>query len=204
MFDEFELPRTQLPALPGEPVVLGLAESWGELPKATLEGLQAQLEQLGAGLILLSSRELVCLRRDAPRGGVVRASRVRQLWPSSIGPWHRAPAANAAQPGAGCANTRRSQAALAVVDEHGIVRWLQRAAQGEAALELLPAALGQARQHLQRLQRLASGARALAFSPAQLTAGLIDAMAATFGTGEGRGASPDGFGGPPPALRGFR
>jgi hypothetical protein len=88
------------------------------------------------------------------------------------------------------------------VDEHGIVRWLQRSARGEAALELLHAALEHARQRLQRQQRLASGARAPTFSRPQLTTALLEAMAATFGAGEARTSTPEDLARLPPG--GFR
>lgn len=183
LFEEFELPRTQLPALPGEPVVLGLAESWSELSQQCIVGLQAELDPLGASLLLISSGELVCLRPGKLSQAVVRSSRVRQLWPSGLGPWHRAPAANAAA-GPGCVSARRCAPTLALLDEHGIVCWLWRSAQGAGALQRLQAALGQARLELQERQRLASGARrrdSLPHSHAELVVSLISAFTRTFG-----------------------
>ena len=186
IFEEFEVPRTRLPALPGQPVVVGLAESWAELAEETLERLQCQLEPLGAALVLISSGELVCVRPRVMGDTVVRSSRVRRLWPSGLGPWHRAPAVNAAT-GPSCANTRRSGLTLALLDEQGIVCWLQRSTQGPTTLELLQTALAQTRRQLRQQLRLASGARApaaQAFSLAELTASLRIAFAATFGEGE--------------------
>lgn len=185
IFEEFEVPRTRLPALPGQPVVVGLAESWAELGEAELERLQAQLEPLGAALVLISSRELVCVRPKEMGDSIVRSSRVRRLWPSGLGPWHRAPAVNAAS-SPGCVNTRRSGLTLALIDEQGIVRWLQRSTQSAETLELLQVALAQTRRQLRQRLRLASGAGApasLGFSRAELAASLLSAFTGTFGAG---------------------
>lgn len=163
-------------------MVLGLAESWGELSPQTVVGLQAELERLGVPLLLISSGELVCVRPGRLRDGLVRSSRVRQLWPSGLGPWHRAPAVNA-ETGPGCVSARRSPATLALIDEQGIVRWLWRSAQGAGSLERLRVALGLSRLQLPERQRLASGARQLdvpAFSRGELMASLLSAFTATF------------------------
>lgn len=209
LFEEFQLPRTQLPALPGEPVVLGLAESWAELSEAAIAELQAELDQLGASLLLISSRELVCVRPGKPSEAVVRASRVRQLWPSGLGPWHRAPAVNAGA-GPGCASARRSSPTLALIDEHGTVCWLWRSAHGAGALPRLQTALQQTRLELHERQRLVSGARrrdSLPYSHAELVASLVSAFTASFSEGARLpSASPEARGhvAPREAWRFFR
>jgi hypothetical protein len=74
-----------------------------------------------------------------------------------------------------------------LIDEHGIVRWLQRSTQSTETLELLQAALAQTRRQLRQRLRLASGAGAPAaqsFSRAELAASLLSALALTFGEGE--------------------
>ncbi len=188
-------------------MVLGLSESWGELSREALEGLRAELDQLGAALLLISTGELVCVRPGVQPRAVVRSSRVRQLWPSGLGPWHRAPAANAGGPG--CVSARRASLTLALIDEHGVVCWLRRSAQGASSLAQLKEALAQARLQLHGNQRLASGARqrdTLPFSRAELAAGLIAALEATFGEGEARHApvGAGGAGGLPRAPRSCR